>query len=88
MILLGVRVAFAERVVHMGQRRVLAWSLCLLLVANAAAAQASSGSWDRQRVRPFEQQIQNGRDAVSRYVFRAGVLNSRDVVIGRSGRAR
>ena len=71
----------------MRQRRVLAWSLCLLLVANAAAAQSVVGILGiASEVRPFEQQIQNGRDlTVDGYVFRAGVLNGRDVVIGRSG---
>jgi len=71
----------------MRHRRVLAWSLYLLLVAAAAAAQSVVGILGiASEVKPFEQQIQNGRDLnVEGYVFRAGVLNGRDVVIGRSG---
>ena len=71
----------------MRQSRVLAWSLCLLLVAHSAAAQRVVGILGiASEVRPFEQQIQNGRDlTVEGYVFRAGVLNGREVVIGRSG---
>jgi len=71
----------------MRQPGIGAWSLCLLLVANAAAAQSVVGILGiASEVRPYEQQIQNGRDVtVDGYVFRAGVLNGRDVVIGRSG---
>jgi len=71
----------------MHQRRALAWSLCLLVVANVAAAQPVVGILGiASEVRPLEQQIQNGRDVtVDGYVFRAGVLNGREVVIGRSG---
>ena len=71
----------------MRQPGIGAWSLCLLLVANAAAAQNVVGILGiASEVRPYEQQIQNGRDVtVDGYVFRAGVLNGRDVVIGRSG---
>ena len=71
----------------MHQNRVLVWLWYLLLVADTAAAQSVVGILGiASEVRPFEQQMQNGRDvAVNGYVFRAGVLNGRDVVIGRSG---
>jgi adenosylhomocysteine nucleosidase len=68
-------------------RRCAALVLGLLAYTNAAVAQSVVGVLGiDDEVQPLEQRIQNGRAVtVSGYVFRLGMLDGRDIVVGHSG---
>ena len=68
------------------QSSVVAFLVCLPLIANQARAQSVVGVLGlADEVMPFEQQIQGSRQVdVSGYVFRVGTLGGREVVVGHS----
>lgn len=71
------------------QGRGLAFLLALLVVVlpDAALAQSTIGVLGiAEEIAPIERRLQDSREVVVRgYVFRAGTLNGRQVVVGRSG---